>query len=185
MEFTHQALYDFDARTSKEISLRAGDPVVFIKQKESFAEVENLRTKKTGLVPFNYLAIVLIGDDSSISFATHQALYDFKPRNDQEIELKAGDDIKVTLERNDGFYEGINTRSDNFGLFPSSHVGPKVTHVAISDFNTGISTEVELKVGDGIIVTKFRDDGWVQGQNVRTGAFGLMPSSFVSRATKE
>lgn len=155
------------------------------KQKESYGEVENLRTKKVGLVPMSYIAIVLIGDDRSFSFPTHEAVYDFAPRNDNEIALKVGDHIKVTKERNDGFFEGINTNDDTFGLFPSTHVIPKISHVAIREFNSGLSTEVELKKGDGIIVTKFRDDGWLQGQNVRTGAFGLIPASFVSRAAKD
>ena len=56
-----------------------------------------------------------------------------------------------------------------------------MSHICINDFSTGLSTEVELKKGDGIVVTKFRDDGWAHGQNVRTGAVGLMPSSFISR----
>jgi hypothetical protein len=56
---------------------------------------------------------------------------------------------------------------------------------AVRDFFSGLSTEVEMKKGDGVIVTKIRDDGWLQGQNVRTGKFGLIPSSFVRKAEQQ
>jgi len=88
----------------------------------------------------------------------------------------------VIMERSDGFFEGMNTRTEQTGLFPAEYVKPKVTHLANTDFNSGVSTEVVLKKGDPIMVTMFRDDGWLRGQNLRTSEVGLIPSSFVSKA---
>jgi len=59
---THQALYPFQARTPKEIDLRQGDPLVFIKQQgNDYVEVFNPRSKRKGLVPNSYIAIILVG----------------------------------------------------------------------------------------------------------------------------
>jgi len=185
IEASHQALYNFQARTSKEVGIKQGDPLLLLKAKVpnaiGYCEVENLRTTKIGLVPENFIAVVLIGAGTT-SLPTHTASDDYKAKNNQEIDLKKGDSIMVTKERADGFFEGFNTRTEKTGLFPGAAVTPRVSHIAKADFITNMPLEVEIKKGDEIIVTKFRDDGWVHGKNLRTGVVGLIPSSFVTQA---
>lgn len=46
-------------------------------------------------------------------------------------------------------------------------------------FPSNSEVELELNVGDIVIVHKKRDDGWFKGTLVRSGKTGLFPASFV------
>lgn len=39
--------------------------------------------------------------------------------------------------------------------------------------------ELELNVGDQVLVNKKRENGWYRGTHLRTGKSGLFPASFV------
>lgn len=54
--------------------------------------------------------------------ATHRALYKFIARHSDELELEIGDPIYVQKEAEDLWYEGINLRNGNRGIFPSAYV---------------------------------------------------------------
>ena len=41
--------------------------------------------------------------------------------------------------------------------------------------------ELELELGDIVIVHKKREDGWFKGTQQRTGKTGLFPGSFVEQ----
>lgn len=51
-----------------------------------------------------------------------QALYNYAPRNDDELELKEGDVVDVMEKCDDGWFVGTSRRSKFFGTFPGNYV---------------------------------------------------------------
>ncbi|XP_045070069.1 sorbin and SH3 domain-containing protein 2 isoform X3 [Coregonus clupeaformis] len=51
-----------------------------------------------------------------------QALYNYLPRNEDELELKEGDIVDVMEKCDDGWFVGTSRRSKKFGTFPGNYV---------------------------------------------------------------
>ncbi|XP_067407733.1 sorbin and SH3 domain-containing protein 2 isoform X19 [Emydura macquarii macquarii] len=51
-----------------------------------------------------------------------QALYNYTPRNEDELELREGDDIDVMEKCDDGWFVGTSRRTKFFGTFPGNYV---------------------------------------------------------------
>ncbi|XP_042167945.1 sorbin and SH3 domain-containing protein 2 isoform X12 [Oncorhynchus tshawytscha] len=51
-----------------------------------------------------------------------QALYNYLPRNEDELELKEGDVVDVMEKCDDGWFVGTSRRSKQFGTFPGNYV---------------------------------------------------------------
>ncbi|XP_062856496.1 sorbin and SH3 domain-containing protein 2 [Trichomycterus rosablanca] len=51
-----------------------------------------------------------------------QAIYNYTPRNEDELELKEGDVVDVMEKCDDGWYVGTSRRSKFFGTFPGNYV---------------------------------------------------------------
>uniref|UniRef100_A0A8C7FXT7 Sorbin and SH3 domain containing 2a n=1 Tax=Oncorhynchus kisutch TaxID=8019 RepID=A0A8C7FXT7_ONCKI len=51
-----------------------------------------------------------------------QALYNYLPRNEDELELKEGDIVDVMEKCDDGWFVGTSRRSKQFGTFPGNYV---------------------------------------------------------------
>ncbi|XP_043969251.1 sorbin and SH3 domain-containing protein 1 isoform X2 [Gambusia affinis] len=52
----------------------------------------------------------------------YQALYNYTPRNEDELELKEGDVVDVMEKCDDGWFVGTSRRSKLFGTFPGNYV---------------------------------------------------------------
>ncbi|XP_018378232.1 PREDICTED: microtubule-associated protein futsch isoform X3 [Trachymyrmex cornetzi] len=52
----------------------------------------------------------------------YRALYNYKPQNDDELELKEGDTVYVMEKCDDGWYVGSSQRTGYFGTFPGNYV---------------------------------------------------------------
>ena len=51
-----------------------------------------------------------------------RALYNYKPRNDDEVELHEGDIVYVMEKCDDGWFVGTSQRTGIFGTFPGNYV---------------------------------------------------------------
>lgn len=51
-----------------------------------------------------------------------QALYNYTPRNEDELELREGDVIDVMEKCDDGWFVGTSRRTKFFGTFPGNYV---------------------------------------------------------------
>uniref|UniRef100_A0A4W5MW24 Sorbin and SH3 domain containing 2a n=1 Tax=Hucho hucho TaxID=62062 RepID=A0A4W5MW24_9TELE len=51
-----------------------------------------------------------------------QAMYNYLPRNEDELELKEGDVVDVMEKCDDGWFVGTSQRSKQFGTFPGNYV---------------------------------------------------------------
>nr|CAD7458364.1 unnamed protein product [Timema tahoe] len=52
----------------------------------------------------------------------YRALYNYRPQNDDELELVEGDTVYVMEKCDDGWYVGSSERSGYFGTFPGNYV---------------------------------------------------------------
>ncbi|CAH1795502.1 unnamed protein product [Owenia fusiformis] len=57
-----------------------------------------------------------------IEVNTYRAIYNYKPRNEDELELKEGDEIYVMERCDDGWFVGTSNRTGHFGTFPGNYV---------------------------------------------------------------
>ncbi|XP_078007100.1 sorbin and SH3 domain-containing protein 1 isoform X28 [Phascolarctos cinereus] len=57
-------------------------------------------------------------------FYSYQALYSYKPQNDDELELRDGDIVDVLEKCDDGWFVGTSRRTRQFGTFPGNYVKP-------------------------------------------------------------
>ncbi|KAM7018519.1 vinexin isoform 6-T6 [Tautogolabrus adspersus] len=65
--------------------------------------------------------------NSSGSVATHnpyKAVYNYKPQNSDELELREGDIVQVMEKCDDGWFVGTSERTRAFGTFPGNYVAP-------------------------------------------------------------
>lgn len=53
---------------------------------------------------------------------SYRALYNYKPQNNDELELREGDVVFVMEKCDDGWYVGSSKRTGGFGTFPGNYV---------------------------------------------------------------
>ncbi|XP_065343061.1 uncharacterized protein LOC135941455 isoform X6 [Cloeon dipterum] len=52
----------------------------------------------------------------------YRSLYNYKPQNEDELELREGDTVFVMEKCDDGWYVGTSNRTGHFGTFPGNYV---------------------------------------------------------------
>lgn len=52
---------------------------------------------------------------------SYRAIYNYRPVNSDELELKEGDLIYVLEKCDDGWFVGTNARTGHFGTFPGNY----------------------------------------------------------------
>ena len=64
--------------------------------------------------------------NKAVFFATcddrYRALYNYRPQNEDELELCEGDTVYVMEKCDDGWYVGSSQRTGYFGTFPGNYV---------------------------------------------------------------
>ncbi|XP_042329242.1 vinexin isoform X2 [Sceloporus undulatus] len=61
---------------------------------------------------------------SSIQWTPYLALYQYRPQNEDELELHEGDRVDVMQQCDDGWFVGVSRRTQKFGTFPGNYVAP-------------------------------------------------------------
>ncbi|XP_053222989.1 vinexin isoform X1 [Podarcis raffonei] len=61
---------------------------------------------------------------SSAQWTLYQALYQYRPQNEDELELHEGDQVDVMQQCDDGWFVGVSRRTHKFGTFPGNYVAP-------------------------------------------------------------
>lgn len=77
----------------------------------------------------NVLALLYISAGSHATYVRHfafcdryRALYNYRPQNEDELELCEGDTVYVMEKCDDGWYVGSSQRTGYFGTFPGNYV---------------------------------------------------------------
>uniref|UniRef100_A0A452HMJ8 Uncharacterized protein n=1 Tax=Gopherus agassizii TaxID=38772 RepID=A0A452HMJ8_9SAUR len=61
---------------------------------------------------------------SSIQWTPFRAIYQYRPQNEDELELHEGDRVDVMQQCDDGWFVGVSRRTQKFGTFPGNYVAP-------------------------------------------------------------
>ncbi|XP_060106726.1 vinexin isoform X1 [Heteronotia binoei] len=61
---------------------------------------------------------------ADIQWTPYKALYQYRPQNEDELELLEGDRIDVMQQCDDGWFVGVSRRTQKFGTFPGNYVAP-------------------------------------------------------------
>uniref|UniRef100_A0A671RAB2 Osteoclast-stimulating factor 1 n=1 Tax=Sinocyclocheilus anshuiensis TaxID=1608454 RepID=A0A671RAB2_9TELE len=141
------ARYNFNADTNVELSLRKGERVILLRKvDQNWYEGKIPGSSKQGIFPVSYVDVIKGSPSKSPSHQgdTHtykahkkmmqdsqhsggepfQAVYNYVPRNEDELELKEGDVIDVIEKCDDGWFVGTSRRTSLFGTFPGNYVKP-------------------------------------------------------------
>uniref|UniRef100_A0A8C8S2Z4 Sorbin and SH3 domain containing 3 n=1 Tax=Pelusios castaneus TaxID=367368 RepID=A0A8C8S2Z4_9SAUR len=61
---------------------------------------------------------------SNIQWTPYRAIYQYRPQNEDELELHEGDQVDVMQQCDDGWFVGVSRRTQKFGTFPGNYVAP-------------------------------------------------------------
>ncbi|XP_067399779.1 vinexin isoform X2 [Emydura macquarii macquarii] len=61
---------------------------------------------------------------SKIQWTPYRAIYQYRPQNEDELELHEGDRVDVMQQCDDGWFVGVSRRTQKFGTFPGNYVAP-------------------------------------------------------------
>ncbi|KAK2865554.1 hypothetical protein Q7C36_001610 [Tachysurus vachellii] len=137
------ARYNFNADTNVELSLRKGERVILLRKVDkNWYEGRIPGSNKQGIFPVSYVDVVKASPSKSpghrvdtyrvqkrmMQDSLHgagepfQAVYNYVPRNEDELELREGDVVDVVEKCDDGWFVGTSRRSRLFGTFPGNYV---------------------------------------------------------------
>lgn len=152
----YRALYDYKPCKTDELALKK-DELYFVIEKcqDGWYKGSSLTSLKTGVFPGNYVQHVQ-QQTQQISNNSTTDLIDFT----SDTVAK-----KTTQQKTD------STKSKE----------SLILYRAIVPFPASSQYEVELKMGDVIVMNKIREDGWCKGTLERSGQTGLFPLSFVEK----
>ncbi len=157
----------------------------------------SLTSLKSGVFPGNY---VLHVNESQGKF--HRITRNFRKNFGFLIASFTGSSSNPTPGKKSpdlidfGFEDWKNSKSSGGGgkqkpdkaeqikVAPSSSASPKsslILYRATLPFPASSQYELELKMGDVIIMNKIREDGWCKGTLQKSGQTGLFPLSFVEK----
>lgn len=116
---------DWGGRTSPR---RSGFPFPITLQ-ESRPQTQSLSTPGPALShPRGTSRPVDLGTSSPSTTAIHwtpyRAMYQYRPQNEDELELREGDRVDVMQQCDDGWFVGVSRRTQKFGTFPGNYVAP-------------------------------------------------------------
>ncbi|TNN55610.1 Vinexin [Liparis tanakae] len=63
-------------------------------------------------------------DSTVVQRQPYKAVYNYKPQNSDELELREGDVVRVMEKCDDGWFVGTSERTRAFGTFPGNYVAP-------------------------------------------------------------
>ncbi|XP_029296156.1 vinexin isoform X2 [Cottoperca gobio] len=63
-------------------------------------------------------------DSTAVQRHPYKAVYNYKPQNSDELELREGDVVQVMEKCDDGWFVGTSERTRAFGTFPGNYVAP-------------------------------------------------------------
>ncbi|CAL8302865.1 unnamed protein product [Arctogadus glacialis] len=161
-----RVLYNFDAHTSKELSLRKGDVVTITRLVDSNWYEGQLR-RAVGIFPVSYVQKICSQprrppppSTPSRSSVLGEAVVRFNFTADTPVEL--------SLRKRQAFtQEGLQCGGEAFKV--------------LYNYNPHNEDELELTEGDTIDVMEQCDDGWFVGTSRRSRFFGTFPGNYVRR----
>ncbi|KAK6748417.1 hypothetical protein RB195_001193 [Necator americanus] len=114
---TATAIFKFDAKSSRELSLNRGD-IVRLRREVDANWLEGERNGQSGIFPRSY---VQMDDEFDRSQSKLRAIYPFTARSVNELSLKMGELVTLRREIDENWIEGTNHLGE-IGIFPRNYV---------------------------------------------------------------
>uniref|UniRef100_T1J3V5 SH3 domain-containing protein n=1 Tax=Strigamia maritima TaxID=126957 RepID=T1J3V5_STRMM len=124
--------YDYDAENADELTLRTGEVITHVVQKEG-GWWEGKLNGKHGVFPDNFVKVLNIKEKGSTSDGKAngiplrkdkkrkcRVIYSYTPVNEDELELDVDNTIEVLEEVEEGWWKGV--LNGRVGVFPSNFV---------------------------------------------------------------
>ncbi|XP_051278688.1 vinexin isoform X4 [Dicentrarchus labrax] len=140
------ALFNFNADLPVELSFRKGEVIDITRRvDDKWLEGRISGTNRSGIFPANYVQGAIpnqaapsnrhvnslphtqVPNNPGSSVGQRQpykAVYNYKPQNSDELELREGDIVQVMEKCDDGWFVGTSERTRAFGTFPGNYVAP-------------------------------------------------------------
>ncbi|KAF0033438.1 hypothetical protein F2P81_013504 [Scophthalmus maximus] len=141
-----RAKFNFQAQSPKELTLQKGDIVYIHRKVLDYGEALALYNFNADLpvelsfrkgaipnqaAPSNPRVNSLPQSDvpkkpstTMVQRQPYKAVYNYKPQNSDELELREGDLVQVMEKCDDGWFVGTSERTRAFGTFPGNYVAP-------------------------------------------------------------
>uniref|UniRef100_A0A1E1XCL1 Putative sorbin and sh3 domain-containing protein n=1 Tax=Amblyomma aureolatum TaxID=187763 RepID=A0A1E1XCL1_9ACAR len=176
-----RALYDFEAESSQELSLRQGDTIRLLGTLDNDWALGEVHGKR-GRFPLAFLE-----PEAQPAGCPAVALYSFNAEQDGDLGFAEGDTVVVLSRINKDWLYGEH--AGKRGQFPASFVQPisKNTSTKGIDiyraafaFEAQHADELTLRPGDKVQVTCKVNSDWWQGRLLgSTSSEGIFPAAFV------
>ncbi|KAL7391851.1 hypothetical protein ABVT39_015761 [Epinephelus coioides] len=140
------ALFNFNADLPVELSFRKGEVIDITRRvDDKWLEGRISGTSRSGIFPANYVQSLIPNqaarthahvnslpptrvpnnpNSSVVQRQPYKAVYNYKPQNSDELELREGDIVQVMEKCDDGWFVGTSERTRAFGTFPGNYVAP-------------------------------------------------------------
>ncbi|XP_031160941.1 vinexin isoform X8 [Sander lucioperca] len=138
------ALFNFNGDLPVELSFRKGETIDITRRvDERWLEGRISGTSRSGIFPANYVQGAIRNqtarsyphvnsqtqvpnnpDSTVVQRQPYKAVYNYKPQNSDELELREGDIVQVMEKCDDGWFVGTSERTRAFGTFPGNYVAP-------------------------------------------------------------
>ncbi|XP_042344198.1 vinexin isoform X5 [Plectropomus leopardus] len=140
------ALFNFNADLPVELSFRKGEVIDITRRvDDKWLEGRISGTNRSGIFPASYVQSVIPNqaarsnphinslpqtqvpnnpNSAVVQRQPYKAVYNYKPQNSDELELREGDIVQVMEKCDDGWFVGTSERTRAFGTFPGNYVAP-------------------------------------------------------------
>lgn len=137
------ALFNFNADLPVELSFRKGEVISITRRvDDQWLEGRIPGTSRSGIFPANYVQGAIPNQAAPhanslpqtqapnspgslmVQHQPYKAVYNYKPQNSDELELREGDIVQVVEKCDDGWFVGTSERTRAFGTFPGNYVAP-------------------------------------------------------------
>ncbi len=183
--FIYRALYDYKPVKPDELGLKK-DELYFVIEKcqDGWFKGSSLTTLKTGVFPGNYVQHVQHEDSTTTSLLRKDTGTKRQPSPDL-IDFSDFGVNKTIVPPNatapSSSPSASTSTSKSAETGSSSKTGSNKLYKVVIPFPASSHYELDLKVGDVVIMNKAREDGWCKGTLQRSGQTGLFPFSFVQK----
>ncbi|XP_077418483.1 vinexin isoform X9 [Vanacampus margaritifer] len=134
------ALYNFNADLPVELPFRKGEVISITRcVNDKWLEGRISGTNRSGIFPASYVQgarshpsdnslppaqVPNTAGSTVVQRQPFKAIYNYKPQNADELELREGDVVQVMEKCDDGWFVGTSERTHAFGTFPGNYVTP-------------------------------------------------------------
>ncbi|XP_067124513.1 sorbin and SH3 domain-containing protein 2-like [Centruroides vittatus] len=179
--------YNFQAKSSVELSLFKGEKVVLTRRVDSNWYEGRIGNKK-GIFPLSYIEVIKEPDEINLTASLLCKSPSSSIFNTYMNGVSSNQQLHILQDNSqDDISNGINKMLDQEERPPltqSLHIdttNEPIPYKVLYNYKPQNEDELELQERDTVYVLEKCDDGWYVGTSLRTGLFGTFPGNYVER----